>query len=82
MRPQYLKTVNLGWKSTLFVCHFYWSLERFKLVDSTISSYSVWNNTCGTSCAEDKQFILPNKKEIEGNDWLECDRNIQGKNQC
>jgi hypothetical protein len=80
MEPRHVKAVNLGWKNTLFVCYFYWSLERFRLVDSTIPSYSVWNNSC--SCAEDKQVILPNKTEIGGQDWSECDRNIQSKDQC
>ena len=63
MRSGVLKTANLGWNSILFVCYFCWSLERFRLVDSTTSKYSAWNNCCGTSCAEDKQFFLTNKTE-------------------
>jgi len=79
MRSRNLKTVNLGWKSILFVCYFYWSVERFRLVDATTSKYSVWNNSFGTSCAEDKLFILHNKTEIGGQNWSECDKNIQSK---
>jgi hypothetical protein len=79
MRSRNLKRVNLEWNSILFVCFFYWSLERFHLVDATTSKYGVWNNSCGTSCAEDKLFILQNKTEIGSQNWSECDRNIESK---
>lgn len=79
MRSGVLKTANLGWNSILFVCYFCWSLENFRLVDSTTSNYSVCNNSCGTSCAEEKLFFLTNKTEIGGHNWSEYDRNIQSK---
>ena len=81
MRSRFLKTVNLGRNSVLFVCFFYWSLDRFRLVDSTTSKYNVWNNSCGTSCGEDKLFFLSNKTELGCHNWSECDRNIRSKDQ-
>jgi hypothetical protein len=81
MRTRSLKTVNLGWNSILFVCYFYWSLERFRFVGATISKYSVCNISCDTSCAEDRQLILLNKTEIGCHNWSEYDGNIQSKDQ-
>jgi hypothetical protein len=74
MRPQLLKAVNLGWESTFFVCYFYWSLERFRLVDAGMESAVTNQRAISLTyvvCKHLEHGIAAYLRQVwEKNDWL------------